>query len=110
MGVTKTQNFTEQQNRIAVIAKVLGHPARIAILEHLIKRQTCVCGDLVEVLPLAQATVSQHLKELKAVGLIKGEVEGTSVCYCIDPAAWEEARQILLNLFQLPSASESCCN
>ena len=110
MGVTKTQNFTEQQNRIATIAKVLGHPARIAILEQLIKRQTCVCGDLVEVLPLAQATVSQHLKELKAVGLIKGEVEGTSVCYCIDLKAWEEAREILLNLFQLPSSTNSCCS
>ncbi len=109
MGVTKTQNFSGAQNRVARIAKVLGHPARIAILEYLIKQQVCICGDLVDVLPLAQATVSQHLKELKAAGLIKGEVEGTSVCYCINEPVWEEARDILLNLFNLPLSNASCC-
>ncbi len=110
MGVTKTQNFTEGQNRAAQLAKVLGHPARIAILQHLIRQQTCICGDLVDELPLAQATVSQHLKELKTVGLIKGEIEGTSVCYCINGPVWEEARDILLNLFNAPRNNTSCCS
>jgi len=109
MGVTKTENFTSRQNRIAAIAKVLGHPARVAILEYLLKHRACICGDLVGELPLAQATVSQHLKELKAAGLIKGEIEGTSVCYCINEQAWEDARDVLLNLFNAPSSNTSCC-
>ncbi len=109
MGVTKTQNFTSRQNQIAAIAKVLGHPARIAILEYLLKHQACICGDLVGELPLAQATVSQHLKELKAAGLINGEIEGTSVCYCINEQVWEEARDILLHFFNAPSSNTSCC-
>ncbi len=107
MGVTKTQNFTSRQNQIAAIAKVLGHPARIAILEYLLKHQACICGDLVGELPLAQATVSQHLKELKAAGLINGEIEGTSVCYCINEQVWEEARDILLHFFNAPSSNTS---
>jgi DNA-binding transcriptional ArsR family regulator len=109
MGVTKTENFTERQNRTAQIAKVLGHPARIAILEYLMRQQTCICGDLVDELPLAQATVSQHLKELKQVGLIKGEIEGTSVCYCINEPVWEEARNVLLVFFNRPLSNTSCC-
>ncbi len=109
MGVTKTENFNTRQNQLATFAKVLGHPARIAILEHLIQRQTCVCGDLVEVLPLAQATVSQHLKELKSVGLIKGEIEGTSVCYCINESVWEEVRDSLLRFFTTPLPTSECC-
>lgn len=84
MGVTKTDHFTAEQNRIAIIAKALGHPARIAIIEYLLKVNTCICGDIVNELPLAQATVSQHLKELKNAGLIKGNIEGTAICYCID--------------------------
>jgi DNA-binding transcriptional ArsR family regulator len=84
MGVTKTANFTESQNAIALIAKALGHPARVAIMEHLLKVNACICGDIVNELPLAQATVSQHLKELKNAGLIKGEVEGNAICYCIN--------------------------
>lgn len=110
MGVTKTHYFTEGQNRTAQLAKVLGHPARIAILQYLIRQKTCICGDLVDELPLAQATVSQHLKELKTVGLIKGEIEGTSVCYCINEPVWEEARDILLNLFNAPLTNPSCRN
>ncbi len=110
MGVTKTHHFTKGQNRTAQLAKVLGHPARIAILQYLIRQQTCICGDLVDELPLAQATVSQHLKELKTVGLIKGEIEGTSVCYCINGPVWEEARDILLNLFNAPRNNTSCCS
>jgi DNA-binding transcriptional ArsR family regulator len=110
MGVTKTQNFTEEQNQVAMFAKALAHPARVAILQYLLKRQTCICGDLVGELPLAQATVSQHLKELKAVGLIKGTVEGTSVCYCIDKLKWDEVQNIFNQIFNsLAACPDSCC-
>ena len=84
MGTTKTEHFTERQNQLASIAKALGHPARIAIMDYLISVDACVCGDIVNKLPLAQPTISQHLKELKNAGLIKGTIEGNSVCYCID--------------------------
>jgi ArsR family transcriptional regulator, arsenate/arsenite/antimonite-responsive transcriptional repressor len=87
MGLTKTESFTARQNEIATLLKALAHPARVAILEHLLKVKTCICGDLVNELPLAQATVSQHLKELKNAGIIKGSIEGTSVCYCISENA-----------------------
>ncbi len=109
MGVTKTQNFTEAQNQLATYAKAIAHPARVAILQYLLKQQSCICSNLVEELPLAQATISQHLKELKAVGLIKGEIEGTSVCYCINEPVWEQAKDMLLNLFTLPVANKNCC-
>lgn len=109
MGLIKTEKFTTQQNRIATLAKVLGHPARVAILEYIIKHQACICGDLVEELPLAQATVSQHLKALKSVGLIKGEIEGTRVCYCIDDAAWQEAQILLGSLFAAKVPKNDCC-
>ena len=82
MGATKTEHFTDKQNEIATLAKALGHPARIAIMEYLLKVDTCICGDIVNELPLAQPTVSQHLKELKEAGLIKGDIEGAKVCYC----------------------------
>lgn len=87
MGITKAEHFTEKQNNIANIMKALGHPARIAIIEYLLKVNKCMCGNIVEVLPLSQATVSQHLKELKNAGLIKGTVEGNTICYCIDEKA-----------------------
>ena len=79
MGTTKTEEFTVKQNKLAGYAKALAHPARIAILELLIKKQACVCGDIVDDLPLSQSTVSQHLKELKEAGLIKGDTEGAKV-------------------------------
>lgn len=85
MGATKTENFSVQQNQIATLAKALGHPARIAIIEYLMDVNECICGDIVNELPLAQATVSQHLRELKNAGIIKGTIEGNSICYCIDP-------------------------
>ena len=87
MGATKTDNFTDRQNETAMLAKALGHPARVAIIEYLLKTGACICGDIVDELPLAQPTISQHLKELKSAGLIKCNVEGTSVCYCIDSKA-----------------------
>ena len=92
MGATKSESFTANQNDMATIAKALGHPARIAILEYLLKVNTCICGDIVNELPLAQPTVSQHLKELKNAGLIKGNFEGASICYCIDETGFEKIR------------------
>ena len=108
MGVTKTEIFTEKQNRISDLAKAFSHPARVAILQLLIARKSCVCGDLVDELELAQATVSQHLKELKRIGIIQGEINPPRVCYCINPVVWEEAQQIFGSLF---SSFESvpCC-
>ena len=90
MPKSKSGLFKRHEVRIAAIAKAISHPARIAILKTLAKKNECVCGEIVEVLPLAQATVSQHLKELKKVGLIKGEVDGPRSCYCIDKAALKE--------------------
>ena len=85
MGATKSCEFSVKDNKIAKIAKALAHPARIAILNLLAKRQACVCGDIVDELPLSQSTVSQHLKELKNANIIKGTIEGTAICYCINP-------------------------
>src|ERR1700743_805857 len=93
MGATKTDHFTDKQNEIATIAKAIAHPARVAILEYLLKVDRCICGDIVNELPLAQPTVSQHLKELKNAGIIKGNIEGTSICYCIDEKAVEKLQQ-----------------
>ena len=84
MGATKTTHFPNKQNQMAILLKALGHPARIAIMEYLIKVNTCICGDIVNELPLAQPTISQHLRELKNAGLIKGNVEGNAICYCVD--------------------------
>ena len=108
MGLTKTEEFTKTQNDLASLAKALGHPARVAILQFLIKKNACVCGDIVEELPLSQSTVSQHLKELKKVGLIKGDIEGPSVCYCIDEKAWNKARKVIGELFE-SYQEEKCC-
>jgi DNA-binding transcriptional ArsR family regulator len=108
MGLSKTEEFTKAQNDVAALAKALGHPARIAILQFLASRTSCVCGDIVDELPLSQSTVSQHLKELKKVGLIKGEIEGPSVCYCIDAKAWTKARKQVAGLFEIYN-DPSCC-
>ncbi len=104
MGISKTEYFTEAQNRMAAIMKALGHPARIAIIEYLLKVNSCICGDIVNELPLAQPTVSQHLKELKNAGLIKGNIEGTAICYCID----ENAVALLTQYFGTMQATLKC--
>ncbi|MDE1205214.1 ArsR/SmtB family transcription factor [Tenacibaculum larymnensis] len=109
MGLTKSEIFTEEQNQLATIAKVLGHPARIAIVQHLFKLNSCVCGDLVNEIGLAQPTISQHLKELKKVGIIKGTIEGTSVCYCINPSTWKEIKNLLSSFLNLDVNNQSCC-
>ncbi len=108
MGLTKTEIFTEKQNKLATMLKAIAHPARIAIIQHLIKAQACICGDLVEELGLAQATISQHLKELKNAGLIQGTIEGTSVCYCIDPKVWRQYKTALEGFFSA-EISNNCC-
>ena len=108
MGKSKSFAFTTTQNRLAATAKALGHPARIAILKYLAAKKSCVCGDIVDELPLSQSTVSQHLKALKEVGLIKGEIEGSAVCYCIDTDAWQTLTKQLQNFLSAP-ANENCC-
>ena len=109
MGITKSQIFSEKQNTLAQLMKALAHPARIAILQGLIKANTCICGDLVLELGLAQATISQHLKELKNAGLIKGRVEGTSVCYCIDEKNWKQCKKDVELFFSMPELKGKCC-
>lgn len=84
MGITKWSAFTDRQNEIAIIAKALSHPARIAILEYIISTQSCICSNLVDKIDLSQATISQHLKVLKESWLIKWNVSWTSMCYCVD--------------------------
>lgn len=110
MGLTKTEIFTDEQNTIAKIAKAIGHPARVAILQHIIKTNACICGDLVDEIGLAQPTISQHLKELKNLGIIKGNIEGTSVCYCINQDKWETIKT-LFNKFlsQNQEGISTCC-
>ncbi|MGR3811323.1 ArsR/SmtB family transcription factor [Jiulongibacter sp. NS-SX5] len=107
MGVTKTSLFTERQNELARVAKVLAHPARIAILDHLVAANACINSDLVQELGLAQATISQHLRELKEVGLIQGNIEGVSVSYCINPVKWAEIKTLLGSF--LDTFSGGCC-
>ncbi len=111
MATHKREQFTEAEQQVAVIAKALGHPARVAILRLLAQRQACVCGELVLELPISQSTVSQHLKELKTAGLVQGEVDGPRVCYCLDPTGWARARQLLGDLLaELPApATQACC-
>ena len=109
MGATKTEIFTERQNKLAQMMKALAHPARIAIIQRLLKANECVCGDLVEELGLAQATISQHLKELKNAGLIQGTIEGTSVCYCIDEKSWKQYKKELEGFFIPCENRGNCC-
>ena len=109
MGITKSELFTERQNRLASLAKVIGHPARVAIIEYLLEHETCICNDLVSELPLSQSTVTQHLRELKQIGLIKGEIEGPKVNYCIDEKTWEDAKSIFVNLFDKFVSKKDCC-
>lgn len=109
MGLTKTEIFNKQQNRIATYFKVLGHPARVAILQHIINQKACICNDLVEELGLAQATISQHLKELKSIGIIQGSIEGKTVCYCIEENAWNQIKNELGGFFTQNVKVNKCC-
>lgn len=107
--IAKTEMYTEFQNEIALISKVFGHPARVAILQYLFKINTCVCGDIVNEIGLAQSTISQHLKELKHLGLIKGSVSGASVCYCIDKENWNKMKETMLPFLDQDLSAKDCC-
>jgi DNA-binding transcriptional ArsR family regulator len=109
MGLSKISEYTQKELVTAKYAKALAHPARIAILNLLIKSESCICGDIVEELPLSQSTVSQHLKELKSAGLIKGRIEGVSICYCIDEKAWSKAKHLFEMLMESPLGTNSKC-
>lgn len=110
MGLTKSEIFTKEQNQISSIAKAFGHPARVAILQYLFEIKSCICGDLVDQIGLAQPTISQHLKELKNLGLIKGNIEGTSICYCIDEANWSHMKTVISEfLNQDLDQNDNCC-
>lgn len=109
MGATKTDHFTANQNELSVLAKALGHPARIAIIEHLLKVNACICGDIVNELPLSQPTVSQHLKELKSAGLIKGSIEGNSICYCINESGFEKIKSFFEQVSVHLEKKNNCC-
>lgn len=111
MGVTKTDLFTDEQNAFAQMGKIFAHPARVAILQYLVKANACINSDLVRELGLAQATISQHLRELKAIGIIQGTVEGASMNYCINPVKWKEMKALFDQFFdQHPCCmDENCC-
>lgn len=110
MGASKTEHFTDKQNAIATLTKALGHPARIAIMEYLMKVDDCICGDIVNELPLSQPTVSQHLKELKNAGLIKGSIEGNAICYCVDEKAINKLRSYFDSInIKLERKKSNCC-
>jgi len=108
MAVNKATVFEDQDKALGLFAKGLAHPARIAILRYLAEKQTCICGDIVEELPLSQSTVSQHLKELKRCGLVKGDVDGPRVCYCIHEENWQKARQMFEAFFEKPVPGDDC--
>jgi len=110
MGATKADQFTDKQNSIATLAKAIAHPARVAILEYLLKHESCICGDIVNELPLAQPTISQHLKELKSAGWIKGTVEGNSICYCVDEKAVQKMKNYVLTIAsKIEKQKSNCC-
>ncbi|WP_445666181.1 ArsR/SmtB family transcription factor [Fodinibius sp. AD559] len=111
MAITKAKLFDTSQKRTAELMKALGHPARIAIIELLAERETCICGDITDELPLAQSTVSQHLKALKKVGIIKGEIDGVRTCYCLNEEGIAEIEELFTPLLtNLSSAiKDQCC-
>lgn len=109
MGITKTDHFTDKQNTMATLLKAMGHPARVAIIEYLLKEDSCICGDIVNELPLAQPTISQHLKELKNAGLIKGSIDGNSICYCIDEKAMEKLQNYFAKISSKINLKKSNC-
>ena len=110
MGASKTESFSPEQNEMASLFKALSHPARIAIVDYLLKVDSCICGDIVNELPLAQPTISQHLKELKNAGLIKGSIEGNSICYCINEPGLEKIKGFFQHISDhLAKKRSECC-
>lgn len=106
MGITKTDLFTENQNEVAMLAKAIAHPARVAIIEYLLKVNACICNDIVNELPLAQPTISQHLKELKNAGIIKGNIEGNAICYCINEPVFSKIQGLFGAVL---TTNNKCC-
>ena len=110
MGITKTAGFSDETNSFAGLLKALGHPARLAIVEHLIQKKQCICGELVLELPLSQPTISQHLTELKKAGIIQGTIEGKTVCYCLNPHIMKQINQLFNRFMEsMPLDSENKC-
>lgn len=109
MGVTRTDIHTENINKIASLAKAFAHPARVRVLKHIIEAKGCIVNDLVEEIGLSQSTISQHLKELKTIGIIKGEIEGPRMCYCINEEVWNEAKKAFTEIFSSYN-SNACCS
>jgi|SRR5690625_3847881 len=111
MAITKAKLFNKTQKRTAELMKALGHPARIAIIELLAERNTCICGDITDQLPLAQSTVSQHLKALKKAGIIQGEIDGVRTCYCLDGQGLRELNELVIPLIKniTTATDKNCC-
>ena len=109
MGISKTEQFTEEQNEVAKLMKALSHPARIAIVEYLLSVDACICNDIVEEVKLAQPTVSQHLKELKNAEIIQGEIDGKAICYCINPETLKKMEHFISEIFRKIENQKSCC-
>jgi len=107
MGASKSDSFSEEHNQLATVFKALSHPARIAIIEYLLSVDTCICGDIVKELPLAQPTVSQHLSALKNAGIIKGNIEGTAICYCLNTEMLEKMEGYFFAITQ--KLKGKCC-
>jgi ArsR family transcriptional regulator, arsenate/arsenite/antimonite-responsive transcriptional repressor len=107
MGASKYESFTKEQNELSSFFKALAHPARVAIIDYLLSVDSCICGDIVNELPLAQPTVSQHLKELKNAGIIKGSIEGTAICYCINTEILEKFEHYFSNITK--QIKNKCC-
>ena len=107
MGATKTHIFSTEHNELAQIAKVMAHPARVAILEYISKQENCICTDLVEEIGLAQPTISQHLNEIKKIGLLDGTFEGKNLCYCINRERWMQIQNLLSSFFF--NINQNCC-
>ncbi len=109
MGITKTKGFSKKTIDMAEVLKALGHPARLAIMEYLAQRTSCICNDIVDEIPLAQPTISRHLSELKKAGLIKGVIEGKNICYCINENRWNELKVLIMNLSVQLDTMNKCC-
>ena len=109
MASAKTDLFPKATVDLARMAKAMAHPARIVILEFLIEQDRCICGTIVDALPLSQSSVSQHLKELKEAGLIRGEIDGPRVCYCINPETFQKLGSYLSDLIVRAAHHQNCC-
>ncbi|MFI0491935.1 ArsR/SmtB family transcription factor [Flavobacterium sp.] len=109
MGITKTIGFSDETNEMSEILKALGNPARLEIVKILMKSSTCICGEIVEILPLAQSTVSKHLSELKKVGIIKGTVTGNNICYCLNENTIQKIQNLINTIESSCFKSLECC-